>query len=107
MSKSLKTRITASDLPAARRTIAAMASLLWRLQILVGLEFGQSIPTVVHSSRAAIVGQTLLQLHALPLYAGNFHCLVCLIYKLGGPIGTSISCERWHRDLHSKNAFAF
>ena len=31
--------------------IAAMASLLCRLQILVGLEFGQSIPTVVHTVR--------------------------------------------------------
>ena len=31
-------------------TIAVMASLLCRLQILVGLEFEQSIPTVVHTS---------------------------------------------------------
>ena len=32
-------------------TIAAMPSLLCRLQILVGLEFGQSILTVVHTVR--------------------------------------------------------
>ena len=31
--------------------MATMASLLCRLQIFVGLEFGQSIPTVVHTVR--------------------------------------------------------
>ena len=43
--------LTVNNQMKLRITIAAMASLLCRLQILVGLEFGQSIPTVVHTVR--------------------------------------------------------
>ena len=39
------------DVKLTRCTIAAMPSLLYRLQMLVRLEFGQSIPTVVHTVR--------------------------------------------------------